>query len=76
MLANKPIGGDDCLFLNVYTPQIGNDKRGILKPVMFWVHGGAFMMGSGNSDVQGPEFFVARDVVLVTTNYRMGLLGM
>lgn len=42
---------------------------------MFWIHGGAFTAGSGNADVYGPEYLIANDVVLVTTNYRLGLLG-
>lgn len=42
---------------------------------MFWIHGGAFTAGSGNTDIYGPEYLIANDVVLVTTNYRLGLLG-
>lgn len=42
---------------------------------MFWIHGGAFSGGSGNSDVFGPDFLIAHNVVLVTINYRVGVLG-
>lgn len=42
---------------------------------MFWIHGGGFYAGSGNSDTYGPEFLIERDVVLVTINYRVGVLG-
>lgn len=43
---------------------------------MVWIHGGAFQSGSGNSDMYGPEFLLMHDnIVLVTINYRLGLLG-
>ncbi|XP_063916524.1 juvenile hormone esterase-like isoform X2 [Zophobas morio] len=46
-----------------------------LSPVLFWIHGGGFVFGSGNEDLYGPEFLITEDVVLVTINYRLGLLG-
>lgn len=46
-----------------------------LMPVMFWIHGGGFVDGSGSANLYGPEFLVARNVVLVTVNYRLGMLG-
>ena len=44
---------------------------------MVWIHGGAFYMGSGNgeNDRFGPGYFLDRDVILVTFNYRLGPLG-
>ncbi|XP_067007348.2 bile salt-activated lipase isoform X2 [Anabrus simplex] len=42
---------------------------------MVWVHGGSFTSGSGNSYMYGPDFLVAEDVVVVTMNYRLGVLG-
>lgn len=42
---------------------------------MVWIHGGGFYFGSGNSDFYGPEYLVAKNVVLVTFNYRLGYLG-
>uniref|UniRef100_A0A1B6CZP0 Carboxylesterase type B domain-containing protein n=2 Tax=Clastoptera arizonana TaxID=38151 RepID=A0A1B6CZP0_9HEMI len=42
---------------------------------MVWVHGGGFIRGSGNSLTYGPDFFLSEDVVLVTFNYRLGVLG-
>ena len=44
---------------------------------MVWIHGGAFMMGSGNgdSDFYGPEYFLDKDIVLVTINYRLDVFG-
>lgn len=72
---NTPHGQEDCLVLNVYTP-IGDlqmDKSKL--PVMFWIHGGGFTSGSGSTDFFGPDNFMEEDVVLVTTNYRLGALG-
>ncbi|KAK4885073.1 hypothetical protein RN001_001344 [Aquatica leii] len=71
---NITSGSEDCLFLNVYTKKLP-DKEKLFKPVMVWIHGGAFIMGSGNSSLHGPEFFLTKDIVLVTINYRVGLLG-
>lgn len=46
-------------------------------PVMVWIHGGGFQMGSGNGEtfLYGPKIFMDRDIVLVTINYRLGPLG-
>lgn len=42
---------------------------------MVWIHGGGFSSGSGSSELYGPDFLLAHDVVVVTINYRLGLLG-
>lgn len=63
-------GVEDCLFLNVYTPNLSGNRA-----VMFWVHGGAFVSGSGDSWAYGPDHLVNSDVVVVTINYRLGSLG-
>jgi para-nitrobenzyl esterase len=60
---------EDCLYLNVYTPRDG----AFLKPVMVYIHGGAFL--TGESDDYGPRRLLGRDVVVVTINYRLGALG-
>ncbi|MHA2391424.1 MAG: carboxylesterase/lipase family protein [Promethearchaeota archaeon] len=63
---------EDCLFLNVWTPGLDNKKR----PVMFWIHGGAFIMGSGGDPMYDGSVLAKRgDVVVVTINYRLGLFG-
>ncbi|KAJ0183510.1 hypothetical protein K1T71_001486 [Dendrolimus kikuchii] len=67
-----PFGSEDCLYLNVYTPETKPSKP---LPVMFWIHGGGFVAGSGNDDLYGPEFLVRLGVILVTFNYRLGALG-
>jgi para-nitrobenzyl esterase len=59
---------EDCLFLNVYAPT-GNGPY----PVMFWIHGGAFLNGESNE--YDPSKLVAQGVVVVTINYRLGMLG-
>lgn len=70
-LANKVIGSEDCLYLDIYTPHGSLD--GALLPVMFYIHGGAWYCGSGS--VLGPDFLINENVVLVTINYRLGLFG-
>lgn len=63
---------EDCLVINVFTKEIQTER---LKPVMFWIHGGGFTMGSSHSVIYGPEYLITQDVVLVTFNYRLGVLG-
>jgi len=63
-------GSEDCLFLNVYTPC----KKGKL-PVMFWIHGGAYISGSGSTLFYGPDYLIQQDVVVVTVNYRFSAFG-
>ncbi|KAF5273124.1 hypothetical protein FQA39_LY07614 [Lamprigera yunnana] len=66
-------GSEDCLFLNVYTPELPKNNTS-LKPVMVWIHGGGFITGSSTT-LYGPEFLIIKDVVVVTINYRLGLAG-
>lgn len=69
-------GSEDCLFLNVYTKVLPDQKEFVEnRPVMVYFHGGAFYTGSGNDLVSGPELLVQQDIVLVTINYRLGPLG-
>nr|XP_050870056.1 venom carboxylesterase-6-like [Vespula vulgaris] len=67
-------GSEDCLYLNIYVPtrKHTNSKLPLL-PVIFWIHGGAFQFGSGSD--MGAKFLMDRDIVFVTINYRLGLLG-
>jgi para-nitrobenzyl esterase len=65
---------EDCLYLNVYAPNNG-PGRGHAKrlPVMFWIHGGGLTVGE--SDDYDPVRLVEQGVVVVTINYRLGVLG-
>jgi len=67
-------GSEDCLYLNVFTPQL-ESVASSKYPVMVWIHGGAFQFGSGSSEQFGPERLLDEEVVLVTINYRLGPLG-
>lgn len=69
---NLPTGSEDCLYLNVYSPNIIPSTP---YPVMVFIHGGGFVSGSGNDDEYGPQFLVRKDVVVVTFNYRLEILG-
>ena len=63
---------EDCLFLNIWTKSPDNGRR----PVMVWIHGGAFIIGSGSDAMYRNSNIVTRgDVVLVSINYRLGALG-
>ena len=66
-------GDENCFHLNVYTPSMNTDK---CFAVMFWIHGGAFVFGSGNDDIYGADYLIENDVVVVTLNYRLGPIGM
>lgn len=63
---------EDCLYLNIWTPAPDNQKR----PVMVWIHGGAFFWGSGSQTLYHGDVLSANgNVVVVTFNYRLGALG-
>lgn len=63
---------EDCLTLNVWTPALDGKPR----PVMVWIHGGAFTIGSGSQPLYDGSVLARRgDVVVVTVNYRLGPLG-
>ena len=65
-------GNEDCLSLNVYTKSLAPSSK---IPVMVYIHGGAFLSGSGNAETYGPEYFFQHDVIIVTINYRLEMLG-
>ena len=67
-----PNRSEDCLYLNVWTAaKTPNEHR----PVMVWIHGGGFTRGSGGTPTYDGENFAQKGVVLVTVNYRLGVLG-
>jgi para-nitrobenzyl esterase len=71
--AGLPAEGEDCLRLNIWTPAVGDDRK---RPVMLWCHGGGFSTGSGSSPVtDGTNLARRGDVVVVTINHRLNVLG-
>ncbi|XP_044740780.1 juvenile hormone esterase-like [Chrysoperla carnea] len=69
-------GSEDCLLLNIHSKmtkekQISKE----LRPVMVWIHGGAFKAGSISNNLYGPEFLVHENIVLVKIQYRLNVLG-
>ena len=71
MMGIKEIS-DDCLYLNVWAPT-GEQKA---RPVMVWIHGGGFFIGSGSQELyEGKNLAVHGDVVVVNINYRLGISG-
>ena len=71
--AGLPAESEDCLVLNIWTPAIKDGRR---RPVMFWCHGGGFTSGSGSSPVtEGANLARRGDVVVVTINHRLNVLG-
>ncbi len=74
-LSPSPMPGtsEDCLTLNVWTP---STAAGAKAPVLFWVHGGGFILGSGaEATYDGQALSEATGSVVVTINYRLGPLG-
>ncbi|HUI80011.1 MAG TPA: carboxylesterase family protein [Bryobacteraceae bacterium] len=76
----KPAPSDEnCLYLNVWTQGVADGRK---RPVMFYSHGGGFATGNGGADVfpqnlmhDGAALAASYDVVVVTHNHRLGLLG-
>jgi para-nitrobenzyl esterase len=68
------VGEEDCLFLNVYTPLGKTTTKPHDRPVMVWIHGGGLTKGAG-SDFNPTPLVEGGDVIVVTFNYRLGLLG-
>ena len=65
---------EDCLYLNVYTPAGASPSD--RKPVLVWIHGGGFVIGSGSQSIYDCRKLARRgDVVVVTINYRLGVFG-
>lgn len=69
--APPPPESEDCLFLNVWTAGIDDQRK---RPVMVWLHGGFFRQGSGSS-VDGSALAGRGDVVVVSVNHRINIFG-
>jgi len=63
--------GDDCLNLNVWTPDLGGARL----PVIVWIHGGALLLGSGSEPGYDGATFARHGIVAVTINYRLASAG-
>lgn len=72
LLADPVVPGDDCLNLNVWTPEPGPGAR---LPVLVWLHGGALTRGSAAVPVYDGRSFARDGVVFVSVNYRLGVEG-
>ena len=71
--SGTPEQSEDCLVLNVFTPELGARSK---RPVMVWLHGGGFSTGSGSGAIyNGVNLAHKNDVVLVSINHRLNVLG-
>jgi para-nitrobenzyl esterase len=71
-LSDRP-EGEDCLVLNIWTRGLRDHGK---RPVMFWIHGGGFQAGSGSSQgYDGTNLCKRGDVVVVTINHRLNIMG-
>lgn len=64
---------EDCLYLNVWTPA---KSAASSLPVMVWIHGGGFRVGSSSEPIYDGEEIARKGVVVVTLNYRLGVIGL
>jgi para-nitrobenzyl esterase len=74
--AGPPNSNEDCLYLNVFVPNLGPAKRGLAVqlPVMYWSYGGGEVAGETN-DYDGSKLAYDGRTIVVTVNYRMNLFG-
>jgi len=73
LFAKNEQNGEDCLVLNVWTP---GDSAGVRRPVMVWLHGGAWEIGSGAGPINDGTTLARRgDVVVVSINHRLSIFG-
>ena len=71
-IANLPPPSEDCLFLNVWTPDVHASQR---LPVMVWIHGGGFVAGTPAERLYHGEWLAKKGVVIVSVSYRLGVFG-
>lgn len=64
-----------CFVFSTNEQNIADVKANEKLAVMFFIHGGGYAEGDGNDDLYGPDFIIEKDTILVTTNYRLGVLG-
>jgi para-nitrobenzyl esterase len=71
MAPEEPLS-EDCLYLNLWTTASTADEK---RPVIVWIHGGAFTGGSGSVPLYDGEEMAKKGVVFITINYRLGIFG-
>ncbi|XP_044258533.1 esterase FE4-like [Tribolium madens] len=72
---NLPEESEDCLYINVYTPELPDENKNVSIPVLLYIYGGGFVEGHAMQYRRGPEYLIDHDVVIITFNYRLGALG-
>uniref|UniRef100_A0A182R0P7 Carboxylesterase type B domain-containing protein n=1 Tax=Anopheles farauti TaxID=69004 RepID=A0A182R0P7_9DIPT len=68
----RVVGHEDCLLLNIFTPQMPDETTGL--PVVVWIHGGGYRYGSASQ--YGAEPLTSNGVIFVPIQYRLGSFGM
>jgi len=71
---SQSIGDEDCLYLNVYIPELP-DSSAENRSVMFWIFGGGLQIGNSYESTYGSGKLMGYDVISVTVNYRLGVFG-
>ncbi|MYM34440.1 carboxylesterase family protein [Duganella sp. FT94W] len=72
----RPVGAEDCLTLNIYAPRMTPEQAPAAGlPVMFWIHGGANTAGSASTYTTLRNLAGQDNVIVVSANYRLGILG-
>ncbi|XP_058826588.1 juvenile hormone esterase-like [Topomyia yanbarensis] len=75
-VATNVLGDEDCLFLNVYSPAIPKGSEPNRKyPVLVYIHGGSYAIWSSQTDMFGVDLLIENEVVIVSFNYRLFVLG-
>ncbi|XP_025406470.1 esterase FE4-like isoform X2 [Sipha flava] len=72
ILTNRIVGSENCLYLNIFVPQ---DELNEKLAVMLFIHGGAFNFGSASLNQYCPDYLLDENVIVVTINYRLNVLG-
>ncbi|KAJ8888197.1 hypothetical protein PR048_007684 [Dryococelus australis] len=67
---------EDCLFLNVYTTKLPRGNSNPRRPVVVFFNPGGFYSFTGHSAILGPQYLLDHELILVTSNYRLGALGL
>jgi len=73
LMSNKVVGSEDCLYLNIFVPQ--TEETNQERAVMIFIHGGAFNYGSASLIELSPDYLLDENVIVVTINYRLNVLG-